>query len=143
LFKKALLFSDDDEESDDKMLELGARGADSKIGRVQSQVKEVLGDMRINVQKIVDRGQNLDELNDRSEELGVTADTFSRRAKGLRKSMWLRTCRARLYLGVAISLVSILLLCNENIPHFYHFKMSPDSIMLHFKVFFYRALSKE
>ncbi len=108
-----MLFSDDEENDDDKILDLNSRPAatDSKLGRVQSQVNEVLGDMRINVQKIVERGSNLDELNDRSEELGVSAETFSRRSKGLRKSMGLRTCRARLYVGIAVSLVSFLVLC--------------------------------
>jgi vesicle-associated membrane protein 4 len=123
------------------MLDLQSR-PDSKLSRVQNQVNDVIVDMRANVQKIVDRGQNLDELNDRSEELGVSADTFSRRSKGLRKNMMFRTCRARLYLAVAIGIVLLLIICKlyQMLIFFFFdtvFKYLIYSIFI--KVLFYRA----
>lgn len=63
------------------------------------------------MEKVAERGQNLSDLNDRSEQLGVSADMFSKRSRSLRKSMWLRTCRARMYLGITIGAVVSLILC--------------------------------
>jgi hypothetical protein len=105
------------------------------LNRVQKQVNEVVDDMRINLQKVVERGESLTELNDRSDELSMSADMFSRRSKSLRKSMWLRTCRARLYLGIIISVIVLLILCkkifymnifklNREISSFYSFLKS-------------------
>lgn len=68
--------------------------------------------MQKNFEKVVERGQNLTDLNDRSEQLGASADMFSKRSRNLRKSMWLRTCRARMYLGITIGAIVSLILCN-------------------------------
>ena len=83
----------------------------TKINRIQKQVDDVLDGMKINIEKVVDRGQSLNDLNDRSDQLGITADMFSKRSKGLRKSMWLRTCRARLYLSITIGFILLLIIC--------------------------------
>lgn len=108
--QKALLYSDDDD-NDDKMLTIKT---DTKLSRVQGQVNDVIDDMKSNIQKVADRGQNLNDLSGRSEELGMSADAFNRRSKNLRKSMWLRTCRARLYLATTISFVLVLMICNSD-----------------------------
>lgn len=114
LFLKAALLNSDD---DDRVLDLNSikktTGPDSQIGRLKGQVNEVIGDMRINIEKVVERGQNLNDLNDRSEQLGVSADMFSKRSRTLRKSMWLRTCRARMYLGIMISAIVFLIICKR------------------------------
>lgn len=68
--------------------------------------------MKINIEKVVERGNNLNDLNDRSEQLGISADMFSKRSRTLRKSMWLRTCRARLYLGITLGVIVLFMLCN-------------------------------
>lgn len=108
-FKAALLNSDEDDEG---ILDLNRKKPDSKIGKLNSQVNEVIDGMKANIEKVVERGQNLSDLNDRSESLGVSADQFSKRSRTLRKSMWLRTCRARMYLGITIGVIIFLFLCN-------------------------------
>lgn len=110
--KTALLFSDDDE-NDDKILDLDKNKGikDGKIDRLKNQVNEVIGDMKVNIEKVVDRGQNLNALNDRSEQLTMSGDLFSKRARNMRKSMWLRTCRARLYLSITIGVILVLIIC--------------------------------
>lgn len=85
--------------------------ADNKISRLKSQVAGVVEDMKINIDKVVDRGTNLNELNDRSEQLGVTADTFSKRSRGLKRTMYFRTCRQRLYLSLTVGFILILFIC--------------------------------
>jgi vesicle-associated membrane protein 4 len=107
------LLSDEDDEIilSKKKPSTGATGEQTKLGRLQSQVKDVIDDMKINIEKVVDRGNNLNDLNDRSEQLGAAGDLFSKRSRNLRKSMWLRTCRARMYLGITLSVIFILIIC--------------------------------
>ena len=100
------------DEDDEGILDLNRKKPDSKIGKLNSQVNEVIDGMKANIEKVVERGQNLSDLNDRSESLGVSADQFSKRSRTLRKSMWLRTCRARMYLGIALAVIIFLFLCN-------------------------------
>ena len=87
----------------------------TKLGRLQNQVDDVVDTMKINIEKVVDRGQNLNELNDRSENLVTSGDLFSKRSRNLRKSMWLRTCRARIYLGLTLSFILILIICKQSL----------------------------
>jgi vesicle-associated membrane protein 4 len=84
---------------------------DSKISKLKNQVNDVIDDMKLNIEKVVDRGSNLDDLNDRSSQLGASADLFSKRSKSLRKTMWIRTCRSRMYLAITITVLLFLFLC--------------------------------
>ena len=85
--------------------------SNSKISNLRNQVNGVVDDMKINIEKVVERGSNLDELNDRSEQMGNSADMFSKRSKGLRRNMYFRTCRARMYLGITVSFIVLLIIC--------------------------------
>ena len=103
-----------DEDNDDKIIDVNKTSSrtDKKLSTLQNQVNDVIDDMKINIEKVVDRGQNLNDLNDRSDQLGIAGDLFSKRSRNLRKSMWLRTCRARLYLSIAIGSVLTIVFCN-------------------------------
>ncbi len=79
--------------------------SDKKLSTLKSQVNDVVGEMKINIDKVVERGQHLNDLNDRSESLGAAGDLFSKRSRNLRKSMWFRTCRSRLYLSITVAFV--------------------------------------
>ena len=92
---------------------VATKGGEGKIAKLQNQVKEVVDEMKINIEKVIDRGQNLDDLNDRSEQLGAAGDLFSKRARNLKKSMWLRTCRSRLYLALIITFVLAFFICKS------------------------------
>ena len=65
----------------------------TKVNRVQNQLTEVIDGVRTNIVKVLERGQVLDDLHDRSEVLTTSANIFQTRAKQTRKAMWLRTCR--------------------------------------------------
>jgi vesicle-associated membrane protein 4 len=103
-----------DEDNDDKIVDANNKTnrSDKKISNLQNQVNDVIEDMKINIEKVVDRGQSLNDLNDRSDQLGVAGDLFSKRSRNLRKSMWLRTCRARMYLSIAVGFFLFIIFCN-------------------------------
>lgn len=100
-----MLSDDDNNDENVVMNKASSSSSDKKLANLKNQVNEVIGDMKINIDKVVDRGQNLNDLNDRSESLGVAGDLFSKRSRNLRKSMWFRTCRSRLYLSIGVSFV--------------------------------------
>ena len=100
----------------------------TKFNRVKNQIEDTIDSMRTNIVKVLDRGQRLDDLNERSEELTTSANSFNTRARYTRKAMWMRTCRARLYLGGTILVILGLLLCKFN---------HKIKIYFVFKIFFY------
>ncbi len=84
---------------------------DTKISKLKSQVDGVVLDMKANIDRVVDRGTSIMELSDRSEQLGVTADTFNKRSRGLKRNMYFRTFRQRMYLLLTIGFILFLILC--------------------------------
>ncbi len=82
----------------------------NKFSRVKNQIDDVIDTVRTNISKVLDRGTALDELHDRSEDLSASAATFNTRARYTRKALWMRTCRARLYLGGTIFVIVGLLM---------------------------------
>ena len=94
----------------DVLYNSGSQGTNNKFNRVKNQVNDVIDTVRTNINKVIDRGAHLDDLNDRSEELSSSAASFNTRARYTRKALWMRTCRARLYLGLTISVILGLLI---------------------------------
>jgi hypothetical protein len=70
----------------------------SKINRVEHQISEVIDQVKSNVNKVIERGDHLDTLNTKSEQISASANVFQNRARHTRKAM-LRTCRVRLSLS--------------------------------------------
>ncbi|KAK2155203.1 hypothetical protein LSH36_246g02054 [Paralvinella palmiformis] len=70
-----------------------SRTSDPKLSRLQNQVDEVIDVMQDNIGRVIDRGECLEDLQDKSEDLSSNADTFRIRAKGLRNKMWWKQCK--------------------------------------------------
>ncbi|MEE6522743.1 hypothetical protein FKM82_021368, partial [Ascaphus truei] len=49
--------------------------------------------MQENITKVIERGERLDELQDKSESLSDNATAFSSRSRQLRRQMWWRECK--------------------------------------------------
>ncbi|KAK1329223.1 hypothetical protein QTO34_011403 [Cnephaeus nilssonii] len=91
------LLEDDSDEEEDFFLR-GPSGPrfgprNDKIKHVQNQVDEVIDVMQENITKVIERGERLDELQDKSESLSDNATAFSNRSKQLRRQMWWRGCK--------------------------------------------------
>ncbi|XP_049737178.1 vesicle-associated membrane protein 4 isoform X2 [Elephas maximus indicus] len=100
------LLEDDSDEEEDFFLR-GPSGPrfgprNDKIKHVQNQVDEVIDVMQENITKVIERGERLDELQDKSESLSDNATAFSNRSKQLRRQMWWRGCKAP-FPGVAVA----------------------------------------
>ncbi|XP_022662630.1 synaptobrevin homolog 2-like isoform X1 [Varroa destructor] len=76
--------------------------------RVQFEVEQVQGIMRDNVEKMLDRGERVVELADKSDSLNNQADSFLQASKRMQKRLWWRQYKLRLLIG--ITLITVLLI---------------------------------
>lgn len=61
---------------------------DDRIREIQDNTNQVLGIMKVNVEKVLEREQKLSELDDRAEALQVGALQFERKGRELRRKYW-------------------------------------------------------
>lgn len=54
----------------------------------QQQIDDTVGVMRENINKVSQRGERLDSLQDKTDNLAVSAQGFRRGANRVRKQMW-------------------------------------------------------
>ncbi|KAI9353825.1 synaptobrevin-domain-containing protein [Obelidium mucronatum] len=78
----------------------------SKTAQVQAQVNETIGVMQDNIHKVMQRGEAIETLNERSENLASSAETFKTKSKDVRMKMFWQDTKTRLMLG-GIALVVI------------------------------------
>uniref|UniRef100_A0A7R9TUL6 Uncharacterized protein n=1 Tax=Micromonas pusilla TaxID=38833 RepID=A0A7R9TUL6_MICPS len=86
----------------------------SKVTRVQQQVSEVKEIMMDNIEKVLDRGEKIELLVDKTENLRFQADNFHRTGRALRRKMWWQNLKMKLMLGggvLFIILVLFLIIC--------------------------------
>jgi len=86
----------------------------SKVSRVQAQVSEVKNIMMDNIEKVLDRGEKIELLVDKTENLRFQADNFHRTGRQLRQRMWWNKLKMQLMFAsalVAFVLVLFLIFC--------------------------------
>ena len=86
----------------------------SKVTRVQQQVSEVKEIMMDNIEKVLDRGEKIELLVDKTENLRFQADNFHKTGRALRRRMWWQNLKMKLMMGgavLAIILVLFLIFC--------------------------------
>nr|CAB3267591.1 vesicle-associated membrane protein 4-like [Phallusia mammillata] len=100
----------DDFESDDDFFLKGPSSANDKVKRVQSQVNEVVDVMQTNIGKVMDRGERLEDLQDKSENLADAATNFNSRATRLRKQMWWNNFKTKLIIGIVLAIILLIII---------------------------------
>ncbi|RUS16832.1 synaptobrevin-domain-containing protein [Endogone sp. FLAS-F59071] len=76
-----------------------------KAQRVQAQVDEVVGIMQENIDKVMQRGERLDDLRGKTDDLQQTATHFRRGANQVRKRMWYKDMKWRLIIIAAVIII--------------------------------------
>ncbi|CAL9768866.1 unnamed protein product [Musa acuminata subsp. burmannicoides] len=81
----------------------------SKLSKLRAQITEVKGIMMDNIEKVLDRGEKIELLVDKTESLQFQADSFQRQGRQLRRKMWLQNIRFKLIVaGTLIALILII-----------------------------------
>ncbi|KAG2688097.1 hypothetical protein I3843_09G078300 [Carya illinoinensis] len=83
----------------------------SKLAKVKAQVSEVKGVMMENIEKVLDRGEKIELLVDKTENLHQQAQDFRTTGTQIRRKMWLQNMKIKLIvLGILIALILIIVL---------------------------------
>ncbi|KAI0674274.1 synaptobrevin-domain-containing protein [Trametes maxima] len=83
------------------------RGAKTAV--IQDELDETAGLITENIQKVAERGEKLDDLGRKTEQLEVSAKGFRRSARNVRKQMWMKDLKMRIIIGLAITAIIVLL----------------------------------
>merc|ERR1712137_1438112 len=71
-----------------------------RLQQTQAQVDEVVGIMRVNVEKVLERDQKLSELDDRADALQQGASQFEQQAGKLKRKFWWKNMKMMIIMGV-------------------------------------------
>ncbi|GAA5984840.1 hypothetical protein JCM10908_003532 [Rhodotorula pacifica] len=85
----------------------GASG--SKTQAIQQEIDATVGIMRDNITKVAERGERLDALQDKTDNLAQSAQGFRRGANRVRKKMWWKDMKMRILIAVAIAVLVIVI----------------------------------
>lgn len=83
---------------------------DKKVQRLQEHVNEVSNIMQQNIDKIIERGSNLDCLENRSEFLSNHSNEFRVGARRIQRKMWWQNMKVNLIIGLVILVIVIIII---------------------------------
>ncbi|USP81052.1 uncharacterized protein yc1106_08326 [Curvularia clavata] len=87
----------------------GSHGCNSLAANSQ-EIDSTVGIMRDNINKVSERGARLDSLQDKTDNLAVSAQGFRRGANRVRKQMWWKDMKMRICLIVGIIILLIIII---------------------------------
>lgn len=86
------------------MVESGSTqaGRDDAIGKARREIDDVKGIMTENIERVLERGERIDLLVDKTDRLGGSARDFRVRSRGLRRRMWWKNVKLMVLLVVVV-----------------------------------------
>jgi vesicle-associated membrane protein 4 len=93
---------------------------------VKQQIDDTVGVMRENINKVSQRGERLDSLQDKTDNLATSAAGFRRGANRVRKQMWWKDMKMRMCLIVGIIILLVVIIvpagmsCSRHDPTYVH-----------------------
>lgn len=77
---------------------------------LRQEIDSTVNVMRSNINKVSERGERLDSLQDKTDNLAVSAQGFRRGANRVRKQMWWKDMKMRMCLIVGIIILLIVII---------------------------------
>ena len=89
------------------MVDFGTTGAgrDDALANVRQEIDDVRGIMTRNIEGLLERGERIDLLVNKTDQLGGSAREFRVRSRGLKRKMWWKNVKLMALLGLVIFLV--------------------------------------
>ncbi|KAJ6274475.1 bifunctional acetylglutamate kinase n-acetyl-gamma-glutamyl-phosphate reductase [Bipolaris maydis] len=88
----------------------GGQNGNHRTAALQAEIDSTVGIMRDNINKVSERGARLDSLQDKTDNLAVSAQGFRRGANRVRKQMWWKDMKMRMCLIVGIIILLIVII---------------------------------
>ncbi|KAK3077586.1 SNAP receptor, synaptobrevin, partial [Coniosporium uncinatum] len=82
----------------------------NRTAALQAEIDSTVGIMRDNINKVSERGERLDSLQDKTDNLAVSAQGFRRGANRVRKQMWWKDMKMRMCIIVGIIILLIVII---------------------------------
>lgn len=82
----------------------------SKIKELQNDVNQLTSVMQSNINKVLERGDRMDTLNERSELLSSRANEFRISSRNIRRKFWWQNFRFQMVIGVVLLAVVIVII---------------------------------
>ncbi|GJC94344.1 synaptobrevin [Colletotrichum higginsianum] len=80
-------------------------GKDDAISNVQREIDDVRGIMTRNIEGLLERGERIDLLVDKTDRLGGSAREFRVRSRGLKRKMWWKNVKLMALLTLVVVLI--------------------------------------
>ena len=87
-----------------QMAYYNANPAADNISRVRNQLEEVKGVMVQNIEKVLERGEKIELLVDKTDKLNNAAFKFEKQSKRLKNAMWWRNFKMKLMIAFVVLL---------------------------------------
>eukprot|EP00049_Salpingoeca_infusionum_P017196 m.352101 g.352101 ORF g.352101 m.352101 type:complete len:112 (-) comp16440_c0_seq1:203-538(-) len=81
---------------------MAGRQSDYQLAQTQAEVDQVVGVMRTNMQKVLDRDAKISDLQDRADELNDGATRFQQNSRKLKRHMWWQNTKMTLMLVLVV-----------------------------------------
>lgn len=88
----------------------GAAPGNQRTAAIQQQIDDTVGIMRENINKVADRGARLDSLQDKTDNLAQSAQGFRRGANRVRKQMWWKDMKMRMWIAIGIIILLVIII---------------------------------
>jgi vesicle-associated membrane protein 7 len=89
------------------MVDYGTTGGGQQdaIGNAKREIDDVRGIMTKNIESLLERGERLDLLVDKTDRLGGSAHEFRVRSRGLKRQMWWKNVKLMALLALVTFLI--------------------------------------
>ncbi|XP_051269291.1 vesicle-associated membrane protein 8 isoform X2 [Dicentrarchus labrax] len=87
-----------------------ATGSSAKLDQVQGQVNEVKVILKDNISKVLERGDRLDDLIGKTDDLQASADSFQRTSTRVARKYWWKNIKMMIIIGVIVLIIVILII---------------------------------
>ncbi|KAJ6088564.1 Synaptobrevin [Penicillium sp. IBT 16267x] len=86
------------------------QNGNQRTAALQAQIDDTVGVMRENITKVSQRGERLDSLQDKTDNLAVSAQGFRRGANRVRKQMWWKDMKMRVCLVICVIILLVVII---------------------------------
>lgn len=87
-----------------------ASGSSAKLDQVQGQVNEVKVILKDNINKVLERGDRLDDLIGKTDDLQASADSFQRTSTRVARKYWWKNIKMMIIIGVIVVIIIVLII---------------------------------
>lgn len=82
----------------------------AKIKELQDDVNQLTSVMQTNINKVLERGDRMDTLNERSELLSSRANEFRINSRNISRKFWWQNFRFQLTIGVVVLALIVIII---------------------------------